>query len=120
MFKTLFKALDKNPQVQEEDINKIPSFIFCKWLGNNPYSIQAANQINQYYNIPMVNQFHMINKAFGGKKIYIKYPKNAQKDSEHTELLQKHYKISADKAREYKKLLSSEQINSIIKMYERH
>ena len=47
MFDTMFKVFEKNT-AKEEDINKISSFVFCQWLGNNPKTIMDANIINQY------------------------------------------------------------------------
>lgn len=118
MFKTIFTTLEKNTHPKEEEINKISSFIFCKWLGNNPYTIQAANQFNFYDKIPMYNQYYAIKNIFGGKKLYIKYPKNTKDESKAYELIAKHYNVSLEKAKEYNEFLSKDDINKLIEIYD--
>lgn len=117
MWKTIFRVLDKNNLPTDAEINKISPFLFCKWLGNNPNTVLASNQLNLNYHIPMLNQYKMINAAFGGKKLYISYPKNTKDNTADNEILAKHFKINTDKAQEYREFLAEEEINSIIKMY---
>ena len=119
MFNTIFSVLDKKKNPSEEEINKIAPFIFLKWLGSDPRTIQAANQLNLYYNIPMINQYNLVKVAFAGKGIYLSYPKNVKDDSKEREIISRHYKISLVKAKEYMELMSKEEINTIIKLYER-
>lgn len=120
MFKTMMRALNKpnhnSPSL--EDIQKISPYIFCRWLSGNQYTIQAANQLNLYYEIPIENQFHIINKAFGGKIKFIKYPKNDKIDnSKDIELLSEYFKINMDLAREYLELISIEELENIRAIY---
>jgi len=118
MFKTIMSALDKNKNPSDVEINKIPSFIFCKWLSGNPNTIMAANQINRYSDIPMLNQYNMIKSAFGGKIKYIPYPKIEKEDtSKKIEYLMDYFKISSEKARDYLEVISSDEINKIVDMY---
>jgi hypothetical protein len=94
----------------EEEIEKIPSYIFCKWLSGNPYTIMAANVINYYNDIPIVNQYEMIRSAFCGKIKYIPYPKNeTQKELDDLSVICEYYKISLEKAKEYKEFMSNEE-----------
>ena len=104
--------------VPDEEIENIPSFMFCKWLGNHPGTIMAANEINKNYNqIPMYNQFYMIRNAFKDKKVFIKFLKNAKNDDKVVELISKFYKISIEKATEYRTLLSKNEIEYVINIY---
>jgi hypothetical protein len=67
MFKTLTGVLDKNKNPSNEEIKKIPSFIFCKWLGNDYRTIFMGNDINRYDKIPITNQYEMVKSKFAGK-----------------------------------------------------
>lgn len=118
MFKTLTSALDPKKNPTEEEIKKIPSFIFTRWLSGSPHAISAANAINLYTDIPIENQYYMIKYAFGGKIKYIPYPKNITEDKlKKVEFIADHFKISEEKANEYMDLISKEELKSIIDMY---
>lgn len=118
MFQTLTGVLDpkKNPSVEE--IKKIPSFIFCRWLSGHRATIGAANMFNLYNDIPIENQYKMIKVAFGGKIKYIPYPKNVTINSvKSTEFISTHFNISYEKAQEYLEFLSKEELKYIVQMY---
>ena len=119
MFKTMTGVMDLKKNPSSEEINKIPSYVFCRWLSGNQYTISAANQINITSNIPIENQYWMIKHAFGGKIKYIPYPK---KESDNTikniEYLVDFFKISEEKAREYLELIDKDELKRIVKMYE--
>lgn len=116
----MMKALNKpgNKMPTAEEIDKIPSYIFCRWLSGNPYTIQAANQINLYDKIPVYNQFHLVNKAFGSKIRYIPYPKNIKESgSQEIDILVKHFNINENTARDYLELISPEELTYLLKIY---
>lgn len=118
MFKTITSALDPKKTPSEEDINKIQSYVFCRWLSGNPHAIQAANMINVYSDIPMVNQYNMVKSAFGGKIKYIPYPKNiSEKELKEVEYVSAHFNISLEKAKEYIDLISKKELKQIVDMY---
>ena len=112
-------VLDKRKHPTDSEIEKIPSFIFCKWLSGNPHTIQAANLINRYDKIPITNQYKMIETAFAGKIKYIPYPKNI-KDDDSLEIqnISKRFNISLEKAREYREYISDSELLEIMAMYE--
>lgn len=121
MFKTMTGVLDVKQKPPETEINKIPSYIFCRWLSGNPHTVLAANQINCFHNIPMKNQYDMIKSVFAGKIKYIPYPKNTKEDTLKTvEYVAKHFNISLEKANEYVDLLSKDELKSIVDMYTQH
>lgn len=106
----------KNPSIDE--IQKIPSYIFCRWLSGNPHTIIAANMINLYPNIPIECQYEMIKTAFAGKVKYIPYPKNEPKDKQKKiEFIADWFKISLEKAKEYLDYISQEELETIVNMY---
>lgn len=118
MFKTMTSALDPKKNPSQEEIQKIPSYIFCRWLSGNPHTILAANQINYYDDIPIENQYKMIKSVFAGKIKYIPYPKNVSQDKmKKVEYLADYFKISEEKASEYLELISEDELNSIVNMY---
>lgn len=118
MFKTLTGAIDPKKKPSLEEIQKVPSYIFCKWLSGNPHTIIAANAINMYDDIPIENQYWMVKHAFAGKVKFIPYPKNQSVDKLKTiEYLTKHFKISEEKAHEYLEFISKEELDYIVNMY---
>lgn len=119
MFKTMTGCLDPKKSPKPEDLKKISSFVFCRWLSGSPFSVIAANQINYYYDIPIENQYNMIKNAFAGKIKYIPYPKNETEDKQkHVQYLIEYFKISEEKARDYLRYISKEELQYITKLYE--
>ena len=119
MFKILTGCLDKSKNFSEAEINSVSPYLFCRWLSGNQYTILASNELNKYYNeIPFLNQFMMIRKTFGGKIKFIPFPKTL-KDEESNEIkcLEKYFKISYNKAKEYLELISEEELRRIVEMY---
>lgn len=112
------RCLDTKQPPSDSELQKIPPFIFCRWLSGSPMTVLASNQLNLYYNMPIQNQFNLIRSAFGGKVKFIPYPKNIKEDSDKELIfLAKHYKISLPMAKEYKELMSKDEYNEIIQMY---
>lgn len=120
-FKVITSCLNKKTQIPEEEIEKIPSYIFLRWLSGSPYTILAANSINMYNKIPMLNQFYMIRNAFGDKIKFIKYPKtsNEKGDSYELECLMKYFNISLEKAKEYYELIDEKELQNIVLMFKK-
>ena len=98
MFKIIAKCLDLKKPISEEEINSVSPYLFCRWLSGN--------------------QFMMIRKTFGGKIKFIPFPKTL-KDEESNEIkcLEKYFKISYNKAKEYLELISEEELRRIVEMY---
>lgn len=118
MFKTLTSSLDLKKNPTEEEIKKIPSFIFTRWLSGSPHAISAANAINLYTDIPIENQYYMVKYAFGGKIKYIPYPKNETVDKlKKVQFIADYFKINEEKATEYLDIISKEELKKIVDMY---
>lgn len=118
MFKIMTSVLSKSKSRTDSEIEKIPSYIFCRWLSGNPITIQAANLFNQYDKIPIVNQFKMVKSAFAGKINYIPYPKNNSKDElKSLEYLQKYFNINLEQAKEHMEFISQEELAMITNLY---
>lgn len=118
MFKTLIGVLDLKQNPEDEEIRKIPSFIFCRWLSGHRACIGAANMFNLYSDIPIENQYKMIKIAFGGKIKYIPYPKNITIDIiKSVEFVAAHFNISEEKAREYLTFIDKDELKNIVQMY---
>lgn len=118
MFKTMTSALDPKKRPSDEEVSKIPSYIFCRWLSGNPSTILAANTINQLFDIPVENQYWMIKAAFSGKIRFIPYPSQAKMDTEKSiENVSDYFKVSPEKAREYVDLISPDEMEFIQSLY---
>ena len=118
MFKILTGVLDVRTNPSDEDIEKITSFIFCRWLSGNASTVLAGNQINYYNKIPMVNQYRMIKTVFAGKIKYIPYPKNLKPEGiKQLYCLAEYFKINIDKAEEYTNIISKSELKMIDELY---
>jgi hypothetical protein len=117
-FNDIFTVLKKGPLPSDEEIGKIPGFMFCRFLGGHPVTILAANEFNKFHKeIPLENQYKMIKQIFAGKGIFPKMLKKIPKE-DHLDSLCKHYKISREKAKEYRTFLSDAEFEAINKIYE--
>lgn len=111
-------VLNKKKKPTEEEIEKISSYIFCRWLSGSPLAILAANQLNFYDKIPIVNQYYLIKNVFAGKINFIPYPKKTQNEVlKKIEYISAHFKISLEKAKEYLEFISHNELKYIIDMY---
>lgn len=119
MFPTMWSALDKNKTPSENDFKKIQSFMFCKWLSGDPRTINTANIINQYYDIPIKNQYYLVKNQFAGKIRNIKYIKSEKDeiDEKIISILEKYYKISTEKAKDYLNYISKDELEFLKNLY---
>jgi len=115
MFKTITSVLSNNT-VPDEDIKKIPPFIFRRWLSNHPNGIKFANIFNLYNNIPILQQYNFTKQMVGRVK-YIEYPKKLKDIEEELKILQKHYKISFVVAQEYYDTMGPKRVQEIVYKY---
>jgi hypothetical protein len=117
-FKYIFTSLKKGSTPSDSELLKIPSFMFCRFLGGHPVTIKAANEFNKYYKeIPVDIQYKLIKNVFSKKGIFPKMLKQQPKE-DHLDSLCKYYKISREKAKEYREFLSDEEFDRIEKIYE--
>ena len=119
MFPVMWSSLDKNKTPSEADLKKIQSFVYCKWLAGDYRTIATANTINQYSDIPIENQYYLVKNKFTGKISNIKYIKADKDDSNLAMLsiLEKHFKISTEKAKEYLTFISNDELNYLKESY---
>ncbi len=121
MFPTMWSVLDKNKTPSESDINKIQSFVFCRWLTGNPKTIKDANIFNIYYDIPVFNQYMYIKNLHSGKIRNIKYIKSEkEEDNVDISIIQKHFNINFTKAKEYLNFISEEELKYLKDLYASH
>lgn len=119
MFKTINGVLTPKKKFDENEVEKVPSYQFCRWLSGDPRTILAANQFNYYYKeIPVLSQFKVINYAYAGKIKYIAYPNMSKEpDSKVIGYLCQHFKINEEKAKEYLELIDEKELKEIVDMY---
>jgi hypothetical protein len=120
MFKAMATVLT-NIKAQENEMKKISPFIFRKWLGNHTGTIQAANFLNIYNNIPFELQYDFIQQSIKGRISYIPYIGKKKQDNSQVaqiEKVAKHYNISYKKAEEYLEFLTKEDIKEINRIFD--
>jgi len=116
-FNDIFTVLKKSKLPSDEEIEKIPGFMFCKYLGGHNITIFPANEFNMYYKeIPLTVQYKLIKQIFAGKGIYPKMIKKNPKDDSLNNIC-KHFKISKERAKEYITYLSDKEIKEINEIY---
>lgn len=118
MFPTMWSSLDKNKNVSSDDLKKIQPFMFCRWLAGNPTTIKDSALFN-IYDIPVENMYYFIKNKYAGKIRNIKWVKSENDDIDENTItmLCDHFKISIDKAKEYLKLISEDELNYLKEMY---
>ena len=120
MFKTMGTVF-KNQYPQKEDIKKISSFVFIRWLSNNKLTVIPANIINYNYNIPIENQYKFLKDYYKltgiNKKVsFIKYNKN-EKENEIIQNIAKFYSVNYYTAKSYYNLMDKKEHKRFKDMY---
>ena len=115
----MWTALDKNKTPTDADFKNIQSLMFCKWLSGDPRTIATANTINQYYDIPIENQYYLVKNQFAGKIRNIKYVKSEKDEADENtiSILCRHYKISIEKAKDYLNYISQDELKYLKELY---
>lgn len=118
--KTLFQVMTsvtKGYEPTDEEIRMIPAFIWCRYLSGDPRLLPYAIMFNNS-DIPMRLQYKTIACLCQKFKIkYIPYPKNVQvSEDKIINMIQEHFKINSEKAKEYLELMSPEELNYIKKL----
>jgi hypothetical protein len=112
MFKIMQTVLTTK-RAQPEEIQKIPPFIFRRWLSNDPRTIQAINFFNTHSDVPIDVQYDAIQAFVGGRINYISFPKKIKDESLILEKIQKFYNTSKETAKLYLELLTPQDIQNI-------
>lgn len=93
-------------------------FMINRGLSQNIDTIMYANELNKHWHMTkqMVHDFylHIIPK----KKRYGKWAKQNVEDKDILDLIVRHYGVNRNRALEYMKLLSSDDINKLKESYE--
>lgn len=123
-FKVMTSLLN-NIKPTKEEKNSINSFFLVRWLSNERYTVQMANTINLYYNIPVYCQYQFCDDyiQLTNLKRRVKYisftkEKNNANYQKLIENIQRKYKINEIQAEEYFKLMDNDQRNEIYNMYD--
>ena len=85
-------------------------FMVNRFLAMNDYTIGFVEMMNKY-NLSPKEQYHFYLNVIPNKKRYFKYIKDKTDDS--IESISKYYNVTIQRAKEYSKLLSNEEITDI-------
>jgi len=114
----MYNAIKANDKSNIEDIKKISSFAFSKWLSGNAYTINFGNLFNYYSDIPVDVQYKMVNQTFAGKIKYIPYIKIEKDDKTKQDyIIATHYNIGIEKTKEFSSFMSEDEINYLNDLY---
>jgi len=115
------------PQIKPtpEEIEKINSFFFCRYLSKNPHTLPISNILNCNYNMPIKIQYKFAKDysdlvGMANKVKFISYSKD--KTSPMMEKLltnvKRKYKVSDEIAADYISLMPPEECQKIYELYE--
>jgi len=107
LFGTMYSCITKKGKPSKKDIEKIPEYLFHNLLSNNPQTINLAFLLT-VKNIPIYYQYKLVDKML--PKTYIKYPKKNKDENAFIEFISDYYKCSYQIAKQYKELMSKEEI----------
>lgn len=104
MFNVFKKILSQQPLTQQ-DADKVPEFLLCRWLSGDTRLIDLANTINCLpTKMSTLQIITAISKALKGQIKFIKYPsspKSEKDDQRSIEYIAKFFKVSVTEAGEY-------------------
>lgn len=103
----------------EEELKKLPSFMFCKWLSGERKMVNTANLFNNFSDIPIRSQYIMVQQQFQNKIGFVKYPKKMKEDtSKKIEVVGEMLDLSYEKTLDYVSLMSKEEYKMLKKSYD--
>ena len=110
-FNTISHSKDID-QFTEEEIKKdyVP-YVVNKMVAQYPNLVYYANELNCSHNIPKDQQLYFYNELIPKKKRKTLW--NSIKKDEQMEIVTKYYKVSQDKASEYIRILTDDQIEEL-------
>ena len=118
-----------NIKPNAEEIEKINSFFFVRYMGANKHSVPIAANINKNYNLPVSIQYRfakdysdLVNLPLKVKFIQFKNQKKDPLMEEVLSLLETSYKISRSQAEDYFQILlkTPEGQKKLDEMMEKH
>ena len=108
-----------------EQIGKIGSFFFCRWLSNNRHTTPIAATINRYYNAPIEMQFLFAQdySDLTGMAQRVKFigfvkdtlPKDLEKLLDN---IKRYHKVSDTTAMDYFKVMDNDTRDKFMEMYD--
>ena len=98
----------------KEEISKVGSFFFCRFLGSNEHSVGIGNIINLYDKIPIQNQYQLARGLSRQlelhKKVDVIHYQHQKTPKNIEEILQKlelYYKVNRETSLRYLELMAS-------------
>ena len=118
-------SLLNNKEPTREEKEKINSFFLVRWLANDPNTLQMANYINRFYNMPEIMQYQFCDdylKLSGIKNrvkfIYYQKEKIDKDYQTYIDSIQKKYNLNTQQAENYYKILPKTDLEKIKTTYE--
>lgn len=107
IFYTKQNLMEKYPECK----NQYPAFIINRMLAGQLDCVLYANEMNKHYTMPYDMQYNFLLHTIRKKKRFTPYLKKSK--LENLPLIMEYYNINTEKAEEYLKILSNEQIKLI-------
>ena len=111
-------AVDSKVVPSIQDIKKINSFFFVRYISNDPNTIYIANILNCNHTIPLEAQYNFVKYSTLDKVSFINYPKKEKILSDKDlKVIRTHFKINESVAKDYVKILGTEKTQEILDKY---
>ena len=115
-----------NDEPSEDQVQKIGSFFFARWLSGNRYTTPIAAVINRYHKIPIRAQYifardYIKLAGLKGRVKFIGYPTDEKLQPEYkklTENIQRYYNVNAARSAEYFDLMDNKERDRFYNMYQ--
>jgi len=118
-------SLLNNKEPTKEEKEKINSFLLLRWLSNDPNTVQMANYVNRFYNMPPLMQYQFCDDylELSGIKNRVKFiyyqKEKIDKDYQtYIDSIQKKYNLNTQQAENYYKILPKTDLEKIKTTYE--
>ena len=103
-------AIKNVPVPKDEELKKVPPYMFCKWLSGSRETIETARFLNNNGDIPFRVQFLLTKFKHSGKVGFIQFPKKSNDvSSKQIDVVQFMLNMSYSKAVDYLEFLSKEE-----------
>jgi hypothetical protein len=119
MFEVFGSTFKPNINPTEEELEKtLNSFLYCKWLSNNPTAVQVSLFLDMGSKfIPPQVQYKFAKLALKNSKIgFIQFPKKSKTDKLLEPIIKK-YKCNPSVAKEYLKIMGESKARELYDKY---
>jgi len=113
MFKVFNKILKTSEPLTQEDLNKVNSWMFGKFLMSDYRTLPIASTFNLYPSLPVHSQIEAF-RCFNNSRLkFIKYISASKYSDDNIKMVARYYRISYNNAQEYLEFITPKELQKI-------